>query len=161
MQPRLSPNLQYSRILQGRAWWRTPLIPALWRQRQADFWVQGQPGVQSEVQDSQGYTEKPCLEKKQKNKTKKKKQNQKNKKKKKKEMNSSRSWAKSACLGSWGGAGGNVWMHICHLWTTGHQENLLGLSRGACLPESCNWVSIFVRATDPQDSERSSDSGDV
>jgi hypothetical protein len=44
-------------------WWRTPLIPALGRQRQADFWVQGQPGLQSEFQDSQGYTEKPCLEK--------------------------------------------------------------------------------------------------
>jgi hypothetical protein len=37
------------------------LIPALGRQRQADFWVQGQPGLQSEFQDSQGYTEKPCL----------------------------------------------------------------------------------------------------
>jgi hypothetical protein len=45
-----------------------PLIPALWRQRQADFWVQGQPGLQSEFQDSQGYTEKPCLEKKKQNK---------------------------------------------------------------------------------------------
>jgi hypothetical protein len=45
----------------SRAWWRTPLIPALGRQRQADFWVQGQPGLQSEFQDSQGYTEKPCL----------------------------------------------------------------------------------------------------
>jgi hypothetical protein len=44
-------------------WWRTPLIPALGRQRQADFWVRGQPGLQSEFQDSQGYTEKPCLEK--------------------------------------------------------------------------------------------------
>ena len=44
-------------------WWRTPLIPALGRQRQADFWVGGQPGLQSEFQDSQGYTEKPCLEK--------------------------------------------------------------------------------------------------
>jgi hypothetical protein len=44
-------------------WWRTPLIPALRRQRQADFWVRGQPGPQSEFQDSQGYTEKPCLEK--------------------------------------------------------------------------------------------------
>jgi hypothetical protein len=41
----------------------TPLIPALGRQRQADFWVRGQPGLQSEFQDSQGYTEKPCLEK--------------------------------------------------------------------------------------------------
>jgi hypothetical protein len=40
-----------------------PLIPALGRQRQADFLVQGQPGLQSEFQDSQGYTEKPCLEK--------------------------------------------------------------------------------------------------
>jgi hypothetical protein len=45
------------------AWWLTPLIPALGRQRQADFWVRGQPGLQSEFQDSQGYTEKPCLEK--------------------------------------------------------------------------------------------------
>jgi hypothetical protein len=44
------------------AWWRTPLIPALGRQRQADFWVRGQPGLQSEFQDSQSYTEKPCLE---------------------------------------------------------------------------------------------------
>jgi hypothetical protein len=40
-----------------------PLIPALGRQRQADFWVRGQPGLQSEFQDSQGYTEKPCLKK--------------------------------------------------------------------------------------------------
>jgi hypothetical protein len=31
------------------------------RQRQADFWVRGQPGLQSEFQDSQSYTEKPCL----------------------------------------------------------------------------------------------------
>jgi hypothetical protein len=45
------------------AWWCTPLIPALGRQRQADFWVRGQPGLQSEFQDSQGYTEKPCLKK--------------------------------------------------------------------------------------------------
>jgi hypothetical protein len=48
--------------LAGR-WRRTPLIPALGRQRQANFWVRGQPGLQSEFQDSQGYTEKPCLEK--------------------------------------------------------------------------------------------------
>jgi hypothetical protein len=33
-----------------------PLIPALGRQRQVDFWVWGQPGLQSEFQDSQGYT---------------------------------------------------------------------------------------------------------
>ena len=69
------------------AWWCTPLIPALGRQRQADFWVQGQPVLQSEFQDSQGYTEKPCL-KKQKQNHKTKKQNktkQKNKKKKTKQ----------------------------------------------------------------------------
>ena len=41
----------------------TPLLAALGRQRQVNFWVQGQPGLQSEFQDSQGYTEKPCLEK--------------------------------------------------------------------------------------------------
>jgi hypothetical protein len=45
-----------------------PLIPALGRQRQVDFWVQGQPGLQSEFQDSQGHTEKPRLEKKKKKK---------------------------------------------------------------------------------------------
>jgi hypothetical protein len=41
----------------SRMWWRTPLIPALGRQRQVDFWVRGQPGLQSEFQDSQGYRE--------------------------------------------------------------------------------------------------------
>jgi hypothetical protein len=40
-----------------------PLIPALGRQRQVDFWGWGQPGLQSEFQDSLGYTEKPCFEK--------------------------------------------------------------------------------------------------
>jgi hypothetical protein len=55
-----SNNCYYS---SSWVWWRTPLIPALGRQRQVDFWVQGQPGLQSEFQYSQGYTEKPCLEK--------------------------------------------------------------------------------------------------
>jgi hypothetical protein len=40
-----------------------PLIPALGRQRQVNFWVWDQPGLQSEFQDSQGYTEKPRLNK--------------------------------------------------------------------------------------------------
>jgi hypothetical protein len=40
-----------------------PVIPALGRQRQADFSVRGQPGLQSEFQDRQNCTEKPCLEK--------------------------------------------------------------------------------------------------
>jgi hypothetical protein len=48
--------------------WHTLLIPALKRQRQADFLVRGQPGLQREFQDSQDYTEKPCLEKKKKKK---------------------------------------------------------------------------------------------
>jgi hypothetical protein len=43
-------------------WWHILLIPAHGRQKQADFWVQGQSGLQSEFQDSQSYTEKPCLE---------------------------------------------------------------------------------------------------
>jgi hypothetical protein len=45
--------------LTGR-WWCTLLIPALGRQRQVDFRVQGQPGLQSEFQD---YREKPCHQK--------------------------------------------------------------------------------------------------
>ena len=35
----------------------------LGRQRQVNFWARGQPGLQSEFQDSQSYTEKSCLEK--------------------------------------------------------------------------------------------------
>jgi hypothetical protein len=53
----------------SRAWWHIPLIPALGRQRQVDFWVRGQPGLQSEFHDSQSYsyTEKPYLRKLKKN----------------------------------------------------------------------------------------------
>ena len=52
-----------------------PFISGIGRQRQADFWVQGQPGLQSELKDIQGYTEKLCLEKTDKqNKTNKQKQ---------------------------------------------------------------------------------------
>jgi hypothetical protein len=54
-------------------------IPALGRQRQADFSVRCQPVLQSKFQDSQDDTEKPCLGKnKNKNKT---KQNKKTKSK--------------------------------------------------------------------------------
>jgi hypothetical protein len=83
---RVSPH-PHKNIKLGREWWHTPLIPALGDrgvggQRQADFWVRGQPGLQSEFQDIQGYTEKPCLKKLKQNKTKKKtqktKQQQKN-----------------------------------------------------------------------------------
>ena len=31
--------------------------------QEAELWVWSQPGLQSEFQDSQGYTEKPCLKK--------------------------------------------------------------------------------------------------
>ena len=48
------------------AWWHTLLIPALGGQSQVDFWVRGQPGLQNEFQNSQGYTENPVLEKKKK-----------------------------------------------------------------------------------------------
>jgi hypothetical protein len=61
-----------------------PLIPALGRQREVDFWVQGQPGLQSEFQDSQGYTEKPCLGKKKRKEKKRKEKKRKEKKRKKK-----------------------------------------------------------------------------
>jgi hypothetical protein len=44
-------------------WWHMPLIPAFGSQRQADFRVQGEPDLHSEFQDSQDYTEKPCLKK--------------------------------------------------------------------------------------------------
>ena len=30
---------------------------------EVDFWVQGQPGLHSEFQDSQGYIVRPCLKK--------------------------------------------------------------------------------------------------
>jgi hypothetical protein len=61
----------------SQEWWLTPLIPALGRQKQADFWVGGQPGLQSEFQDSQGYTEKLCLKKPKKKKKKKKERKEK------------------------------------------------------------------------------------
>jgi hypothetical protein len=53
----------FKMIRTSQSWWCMPLIPAPGRQRQVDFWVWSQPGLQSEFQDSQGYTEKPCLKK--------------------------------------------------------------------------------------------------
>jgi hypothetical protein len=60
---RLAISYIVNKYLLAGQWWCTPLIPALGRQRQVDFWVRGQPGLQSEFQDNQGYTEKPCLKK--------------------------------------------------------------------------------------------------
>ena len=40
------------------------MIPALKRQKQVHVSLPGQPGLESEFRDSQSYTEKPCLEKK-------------------------------------------------------------------------------------------------
>jgi hypothetical protein len=59
----LCARASVKKVVQSWVWWRTPLIPALGRQRQVDLWVWGQPGLHSEFQDSQDYTEKPCLEK--------------------------------------------------------------------------------------------------
>jgi hypothetical protein len=50
-------------IIIGWVWWRMPLIPALWRQRQADFWVQGQTGLQSEFQETRAIQRKPVSKK--------------------------------------------------------------------------------------------------
>jgi hypothetical protein len=64
-------KVEFKNNKNSRTWWYTPLIPALRRLRQADFCIRGQPGLQSEFQNSQGYTEKPCLEKNKKTKNKK------------------------------------------------------------------------------------------
>ena len=47
----------------GRCW-LTPLIPVLGRQGQANTCIRDQPGIQSELQDSQScHTEKPASNK--------------------------------------------------------------------------------------------------
>ena len=61
-------NIKINKSLKKKQNWvvvATPLIPALERLlRQVDLWVWGQPGLQSEFQDSQDCnTKKPCLEK--------------------------------------------------------------------------------------------------
>ena len=40
-------------------WEKRELMSQKEDERQADFWVRGQPGLQSEFQDSQGYKENP------------------------------------------------------------------------------------------------------
>jgi hypothetical protein len=50
----------------GWWWWQMAMAHAflaLRKQRQASLWLWGQPRLQSEFKDSQGYAEKPCLEK--------------------------------------------------------------------------------------------------
>jgi hypothetical protein len=47
--------------------------PSTWEAEVGGFLSRGQPGLQSEFQDSHGYTEKPCLEKPKKKKKKKRK----------------------------------------------------------------------------------------
>ena len=59
-EPPLQPQIFFlSR--NGCAWWCTPLIPALGKRKQVDLWVWGQSGLCGELQNSQGYIEKPCL----------------------------------------------------------------------------------------------------
>jgi hypothetical protein len=45
--------------------------PSTWEAEASGFLNLSQPGLQSEFQDNQGYTEKPCLKKQKQNKTKK------------------------------------------------------------------------------------------
>jgi hypothetical protein len=62
-----------------------------------DFWVWGQPDLQSEFQESQGYTEKPCLEQTNKQTNKQKKNQSKQTKKAPDELNqSSLGWLMSS-----------------------------------------------------------------
>ena len=49
------------RIIQAGRWWCTPFIPALGRQRQADLRVPGQPGLQSEFQDTRATRRNPVF----------------------------------------------------------------------------------------------------
>ena len=47
----------------GWAWWHTPFNPSTQEVEAGRFLSRGQPGLQSEFQNSQGYTEKPCFKK--------------------------------------------------------------------------------------------------
>jgi hypothetical protein len=67
-------NLGNEKIL-GRAEVAHTFNPSTWEAEAGG--VRGQPGLQSEFQDSQGYTEKPCLKKPKKKKKKKRKKEKK------------------------------------------------------------------------------------
>jgi hypothetical protein len=59
------PNTKAYTQQNWKTWMKPGMVahafnPALGRQKQADFWVQGKPGLQNEFQNSQGYIEKPC-----------------------------------------------------------------------------------------------------
>jgi len=56
-------NMNDQVLITAGQWWHMPLIPALGRQKQVDFLVQGQPGLQSEFKNSKVYPKKPCLKK--------------------------------------------------------------------------------------------------
>jgi hypothetical protein len=70
----LKHSLKRKKKLKAGQWWHMPLIPALGRQRQADFWVLGRPGLQVNsrtVRASQGNPVSKKKNKKQKTETKK------------------------------------------------------------------------------------------
>jgi hypothetical protein len=53
-------NYSIKRTSVNRVWWHAPLIPST---QEAAAGLQGQPGLLSKFQDSQGYTEKTFLKK--------------------------------------------------------------------------------------------------
>lgn len=57
-QNNLNSKMLFLKTYTSARWRRyMPLILALWKQKQADIWVQSQNDLQNEFQDSQGYTE--------------------------------------------------------------------------------------------------------
>jgi hypothetical protein len=59
--------------------------PSTWEAEAGGFLSSGQPGLQSEFQDSQSYTEKPCLEKTEKKRKEKKRKEEKRREEKRRE----------------------------------------------------------------------------